>query len=249
MARTKDELTAMLNDSNVRRGLDWIAANEGTAQYPNSGYSTQYTGRQFEGLQHPNAKIQGSTAAGRYQFLHSTWAGLAGQYGLEDFSPRSQDIGALALLDRLGALDDFAAGNYEAAVPKIKSTWVAFAKGSHKPAGDAGALSNISAESSEQTPMSLLNPNAGPEAGLMTEPDTGLMSIVSPDGQRGIAASNNPAELSLFNRIRGYNEEVRGRMLAIAPMISGAQKQAQASVFSKYPTDFDSSLLDLLDQI
>ncbi|MBX7221934.1 MAG: glycoside hydrolase family 104 protein [Blastocatellia bacterium] len=49
---------------------------------------------------HPGQNYQGSTAAGRYQFLKNTWAELAKQYGFKDFSPFNQDLGGAALLRR-----------------------------------------------------------------------------------------------------------------------------------------------------
>ena len=44
----------------------------------------------------PN-KGKKSSAAGRYQFLESTWNDLANRHGLEDFGRENQDLGALML--------------------------------------------------------------------------------------------------------------------------------------------------------
>jgi hypothetical protein len=45
-----------------------------------------------------------STASGAYQFLSRTWDGLVKQYGFTDFSPKNQDLGAVALVAGRGAL-------------------------------------------------------------------------------------------------------------------------------------------------
>ena len=82
--------------------LKAIADAEGTSKYPDNGYKTMFTGKQFQAppWKHPR-KIQGgggysSDAAGRYQFLSTTWDEL----GLPDFSPANQDKGALKLVKR-----------------------------------------------------------------------------------------------------------------------------------------------------
>jgi len=74
--------------------LDTLAYAEGTGNYPNNGYNTMFTGKQFSGYKDHPRKIQRSSgyasdAAGRYQFLSTTWDGL----GLPDFSPPNQDLG------------------------------------------------------------------------------------------------------------------------------------------------------------
>jgi len=47
----------------------------------------------------------------------------SGQYGLNDFSPRNQDLGAVALLAQNGALGDILKGDMTGAVRKSGRTW------------------------------------------------------------------------------------------------------------------------------
>jgi muramidase (phage lysozyme) len=57
-----------------------------------------------------------STAAGAFQFLSRTWDECAKALGLTDFSPASQDLAAVFLIDRRKALDDVLAGRFDEAV-------------------------------------------------------------------------------------------------------------------------------------
>lgn len=104
---TRAQYEGYLNLPQVKAALDTIAWAEG------ANYNTLFGGGTFTGNQHPNKcityKNTCSTAAGRYQFLFSTWKGL----NLPDFSPRNQDIGALMLMDRRGSLAFVLSGNFE----------------------------------------------------------------------------------------------------------------------------------------
>lgn len=118
-----------LNNPNVQKLLDVIASAEGVKH----GYNTIFGNERFGNLSaHPNVskqfkqtdgKLNRTTAAGRYQFLKNTWDGLSRQYGLKDFSPQSQDIGAIGLIMQKGALNDVLKGDYRGAIQKLGSTW------------------------------------------------------------------------------------------------------------------------------
>lgn len=95
----------------VRATLDTIAWAEG------ANYNTLFGGGTFRiGGPHPNQRIPFrntySTAAGRYQFLKSTWDSL----GLPNMSEVNQDIGALMLIQRRGALDEILNGDFLGAI-------------------------------------------------------------------------------------------------------------------------------------
>ena len=127
---TRAQLEKYLQNPNVRKFLDLIAHTEGTER---NGYRTAFGGGSLSSLNdHPrylktfkqkNGKTNKTSAAGRYQFLRGTWDGLARQYGLKDFGPKSQDIGAVALLAQNGALGLILKGDMQGAVRKAGPTW------------------------------------------------------------------------------------------------------------------------------
>ena len=127
---TRKQLEAYAQNPRVRKFLDLIAHTEGTE---GNGYRTAFGGGRLSSLgDHPrymksfkqkNGKTNKTSAAGRYQFLSSTWDGVAKKYGLNDFSPKNQDIGAIALLIQNGALGSILKGDMTTAVRKSGSTW------------------------------------------------------------------------------------------------------------------------------
>ena len=89
--------------SQVKAFLDMISVPEGTSG-PN-GYRVCFTGVlcvPADFSHHPRIRHRGgglvSDAAGRYQFLASTWDGVASKLGLRDFSPENQDRAAVELI-------------------------------------------------------------------------------------------------------------------------------------------------------
>ena len=115
---------------NVKAFLDTIAWAEGTARP--DGYRLLFTGAKFSSLaDHPReirCELSGtqrrcSSAAGRYQFLETTWDEVALELGLTDFSPFSQDLAAIELIKRNGALVDVELRRFESAIGKLAPIW------------------------------------------------------------------------------------------------------------------------------
>ncbi|HXG23028.1 MAG TPA: glycoside hydrolase family 104 protein [Chthonomonadales bacterium] len=136
MAQTelRAELERALSDPRVRAFLDMIAQAEGTEgslETRGSGYDVLFGGERISSLaQHPARRITHggltSTAAGRYQFLLRTWNALCERLHLADFSPHSQDLGALLLLKECGALRLVQIDCPEKAIRAAAHIWASF---------------------------------------------------------------------------------------------------------------------------
>lgn len=134
MARI-DELRAARQNPNIQLMLDLIAAAEGVEH----GYNTGFNNTVIESLaDHPrelkrfnqtDGKKNTTTAAGRYQFIQGTWDDVASKLKLPDFGPESQDLAAIELMKRRGALDLAMAGDFNGAIAKLGSEWVSLPSG------------------------------------------------------------------------------------------------------------------------
>jgi muramidase (phage lysozyme) len=123
---------ALLENPNVQRGLATLKATEGTLQKPDpyaSGFGnttlssfTDHPGVSY-GFTEKTGKKNKTTAAGAYQFLSGTWKGLKNKLGLPDFSPLSQDIAALGLIDEAGGLAALVSGDVKGFVSKVGGKW------------------------------------------------------------------------------------------------------------------------------
>lgn len=116
----------LVDNANVRAFLRVIRTGEGTADA--DGYRRIFGGRLFTSYaDHPRVLVKSgglsSTAAGAYQFLSSTWDETRAKMGLADFSPRSQDVGALGRIAARGALPDVLAGRFDTAIKKVAHEW------------------------------------------------------------------------------------------------------------------------------
>lgn len=97
----------------------------GGGQFSDTSDHPTNTG-EFAGIRMPDGRL--TTAAGAYQITRTTWndIGGVGRYG--DFLPRSQDLAAVDLIRRRGALPDIEAGRFDSAVSKLRNEWEAFAR-------------------------------------------------------------------------------------------------------------------------
>lgn len=119
-------LDEALHTPNVQAFLRVIRAGETTQD--DRAYRMMFGGALAAGLDaHPNKIVTAngytSTAAGAYQFLTRTWNECVQALNLKDFSPASQDLAAVFLIRRRGALDDVVAGRLDEAVAKCNREW------------------------------------------------------------------------------------------------------------------------------
>lgn len=120
--------------------LDTIATDEAP------GYDVIYGGRKFTDFSHhPDIRVtitsgpnkgKVSTAAGRYQFLFSTWTTLQQELNLPDFTPASQDLAAWHLAQTVyrqqakqDLLPDLKNEMFGKVGPALHSTWTSLPGG------------------------------------------------------------------------------------------------------------------------
>lgn len=131
---------------NVKAFLDFIAWAEGTDAL--NGYQTIVGQTSPDGprkfssyADHPRGDLKfGSDAAGRYQFISTTWDGLKKQLGLTDFSPQNQDRAAVENIRQFNALSDVEAGNWQSAINKLTGQWDSFPGAGNPKTNMAGAM-------------------------------------------------------------------------------------------------------------
>lgn len=125
----REDLEQAALHPNVKAFLRAIRLGEGTSG--EDGYRILVGGGTFPAPPwvHPQKRVYlprynvYSTAAGAYQFLSRTWAEMADKYGLEDFDPGNQDLAAIGLIARRGALQDVLEGRIETAIEKCRLEW------------------------------------------------------------------------------------------------------------------------------
>ncbi len=137
-----------ITNPNARALLNAISDAEGTSGQPNNGYNTMFTGKQFNNLSdHPRARQSGgghtSDAAGRYQFLSTTWDSYANG---RDMSPANQDAVALDLVAKKQGVD-ISDGLSKNEVYKLGREWASIEGGASGIAGGSyGGQAKYSAD-------------------------------------------------------------------------------------------------------
>jgi len=135
MTQRATQLQSYLAEKNITAFLAMLRSSEGAT------YNTLFGGKTFEGYNtHPTDREIPSpkgyttytnkagvtiktSAAGAYQITYATWESLETMLGLTDFSPRSQDIGALELIREKGAIPLIRQGLFEEAVEAVCPIW------------------------------------------------------------------------------------------------------------------------------
>lgn len=110
--------------------LDVIAHAEGTRGRGNDGYNVIFSFQYFTSYaDHPRRRICSglcSDAAGRYQFLSTTWDGVKRNQGFKDFSPPNQDKGGLYLVRQRGVTNydqRLSQSAFDTSIRKLGKEW------------------------------------------------------------------------------------------------------------------------------
>lgn len=129
---TRAYYEALLDNPNVQRGLHVVKTTEGTIKSKDP-YATAFGGGKIKDLsKHPNkshsftqknGKKNRTTAAGAYQFLSKTWNRVATKLGLTDFTKKSQDLAALALIDARNGLEALLNGDLVGFINAVGPEW------------------------------------------------------------------------------------------------------------------------------
>lgn len=141
---TRREAEDALALGNVQAFLRVV--RQGESSHDESAYRTRWGGLGKPGAyfddfsQHPRnfqptTGGRVSSAAGAYQITATTWDDVAPQLGLTDFSPASQDVAAVALIARRGALAPLLAGRFDEAVALLRDEWTSLPGASENRAG------------------------------------------------------------------------------------------------------------------
>lgn len=126
MSATAEQIRAALAHRNGRAMLRVI--REGESSQTDDAYSVVNGGAHFSDFsRHPYEGMRSppGRAAGAYQFIATTWGDVVRRFpnDCRDFSPASQDFGAVVKLDDRGALADVIAGRLDAAIVKLRPEW------------------------------------------------------------------------------------------------------------------------------
>ena len=127
--KRRERLLGLIDNPNVRTMLDLIAASEGVAHGYNTGFGNTVLDaledhpRELKPFTETSGRRNLTSAAGRYQFLAGTWDDVAPRIGASDFMPENQDLAAVYLMQRRGALDAVLDGDFSTAISKLGREW------------------------------------------------------------------------------------------------------------------------------
>lgn len=243
MARI-DELRAALQNPNVQRFLGLIEAAEGVKH----GYNTGFGNTVLESLDdHPReaktftettGRKNVTTAAGRYQFLASTWDDVAGKLGLKDFGPESQDLAAVELLKRAGALGPLLEGDFDTAVAKSGKTWVSLPSGTapQKKRSDEFVANYLGTAPEGARPATVQ---------AMTAPPAWLAPVLA--AQQGTAPGGAGVVPPLRDAVPATQPNAVGALMnALTPQVQPLKEQTSAQVDVGFTPEEDQQLAEAL---
>ena len=180
--------------------LNEIARTEGgNLGYNAINYVAARTyGRTFSDFsKHPFQGQKGYTAAGRYQFIWTTWNSVAKELNITDFSPKSQDAGcwhlAKKLYSRYGNLEEDLKNpqKYDLILQVLRGTWHGLKNSNSRTLADEirkAGLNTNQQQTSAATPVSASPATSVPAASSQT-PAAGGGASATPTGGGGVSVT------------------------------------------------------------
>jgi muramidase (phage lysozyme) len=126
-----------LKDPEVQRLLHAIRQAEFNSRslvdkYESEAYWLGYGFVRLDTLEDHPALLNGSNRqqySGAYQIGRNSWLRAKNAMGLTNFSPHSQDLYAVWIIDKRGQLDNVMSGNWEKALPQLSREWASIPMG------------------------------------------------------------------------------------------------------------------------
>jgi muramidase (phage lysozyme) len=267
---TLDTCTAALGNANVRAFLRVI--REGESGHGDDAYRIINGGTHFDAppWKHPFAgqSAPPGKAAGAYQFIPHTWDRYAFALGLgEDFSPVSQDVGAVCLIQGRGALPAVMAGDLTLACSKLAQEWVSLpGLGLERVQRIFHEYGGTFSANAPDAPRPQPQPVATPDRAATPKQPESAMPILA------ILSSLLPSVLSLFapraqqaiEKVTKAPPEIAGQFIAdlfaklgqvtgVGPITNDAEAIQAVAAITKAPpeqiAEVESHALDYLDKI
>lgn len=251
----------LIDNPNIRQILDIISYSEGTAGKGDNGYNINFGGSEFASYDdHPrqirsftqtDGKKNKTSVAGKYQFKTKTWDEVASKLGLTDFSPRSQDLAAIELIRRRGALDDVLKGDFESAIQKLGKEWASLPSAPDEYKQPKRTLKDVLSMGGSRN----YTPSTAPAGlGLDTYGQQVPTTIVSRDGQQMFAVPETQEENAMMTSFHenGYSPQMQSALTAALARVDEANNNLQyeqGGLFDTLPTELDSRLLELIDRV
>lgn len=245
-----EHLRAVFADPNIRAFYAVVRRGESSLDdrayrmINGGGTFDDFSRHPFDGL----ATRQGGRAAGAAQFIPSTWSEIAAKWGLEDFTPDSQDLGYVACLEKRHAVDLIRQGKFEAAIAACRLEWTSLPGASENHAGwnmDAaralyldhgGRLDNAELLQPEAPIEDRPQPPApAPAQQQETAMPLPILALISAFGPMISAAI--PAVAKLFDRKAESPEKVAAAQKVIETIVTASGSAGIDEALTKVQTD------------
>jgi muramidase (phage lysozyme) len=209
-----------------------------TGKTGEDAYRTGFGGGLIDNLSaHPNTskrfkqtdgKTNVTTAAGKHQYLKSTWDELAKKTGVKDFSPVAQETNFRQLLQDKGALDMVASGDFQGAIKRLGKTWASFPSSPHPQGKKTWDQTNaIIAEVTGQeqaAPSYSGNARVGGKKPLAISEQNLLTAALTPSPEEQMATAAQNEEAAQRQRADFLAQEQSTQDLEVQASVDGRMK-------------------------